>query len=110
MPKLLRVVESEKPNKKFKAVFKMDNGREKTIHFGAKGMRDFTLISNPKSKFYIPDKKDRIKVRDNYQRRHKKDLITANNKTGVGAGALSFYLLWTTPKMNVSSYKRRFNL
>ncbi len=110
MTKLLRVVESEKPNKKFKAIYKMDSGREKTIHFGAKGMRDFTLISNPKSKFYLPDKKDRIKVRDNYQRRHKKDLITANNKLGIGAGALSFYLLWTTPKMNVSSYKRRFNL
>jgi len=110
MPKLLKVVKSEKKGKKFKAIFKMDSGREKTTHFGASGMRDFTLISNPKSKFYIKEKDKREQVRDNYQRRHRKDLATENNKKGLGAGALSFFLLWTTPKMNISDYKKRFNL
>tara|TARA_Y100001938_G_C7820729_1_gene296497 strand:- start:243 stop:575 length:333 start_codon:yes stop_codon:yes gene_type:complete len=110
MTKLLRVVKSNKKGKKFMAVFKMENGKEKTTHFGAEGMRDFTLISNPTSKFYIKEKDKREQVRDNYQRRHRKDLTTENNKKGIGAGALSFYLLWTTPKMNVSAYKRRFNL
>tara|TARA_R100000388_G_scaffold85033_1_gene64128 strand:- start:244 stop:576 length:333 start_codon:yes stop_codon:yes gene_type:complete len=110
MTKLIKVVTSSNKKKKFDAIFKLDNGKEKKVSFGAKSMRDFTLISNPKSKFYIPNKEDREKVRDNYQRRHKKDLLTEKNKKGLGAGALSFYLLWTTPKMNLSSYKKRFNL
>ena len=95
---------------KYEAEFKLDNGKTKTTKFGATGYRDFTLISDPKSKFYIKDKKERLKVRDAYQKRHAKDLKTENNKLGIGAGALSFYLLWTTPKMNLSSYRKRFNL
>lgn len=108
--KLLRVQKSQKPKKKFDAVFLLENGKEKTVSFGAKGMRDFTLINNKNSEFYLPKKEDREKVRDNYQRRHKKDLLTENNKKGLGAGALSFYLLWTTPKMNINKYKKMFNL
>ncbi len=110
MTKLIKIVKSDKPKKKWKAIFKKDNDREKTVHFGSAGMRDFTLINNKNSKFYIPDKKGREKVRDNYQARHKKDLLTENNKRGIGAGALSFYLLWTTSKINIASYRKRFNL
>lgn len=110
MTKLIKIVKSDKPKKKWKAIFKRQNGREKTIYFGSAGMRDFTLLNDKNSKFYIPDKKEREKVRDNYQARHKKDLITDENKQGIGAGALSYYLLWTTPKMNIASYRRRFNL
>ena len=110
MTKLLKIVKSSNPKKKFDAIFKLDSGKEKKVSFGAASMRDFTLISNKNSKFYIPNKEEREKVRDNYQRRHKKDLLTEKNKKGLGAGALSFYLLWTTPKINLSSYKKRFNL
>tara|TARA_R100000426_G_C4752714_1_gene84010 strand:- start:85 stop:417 length:333 start_codon:yes stop_codon:yes gene_type:complete len=110
MTKLLKIVKSSNPKKKFDAIFKLDSGKEKKVSFGAASMRDFTLISNKNSKFYIPNKEEREKVRDNYQRRHKKDLLTEKNKKGLGAGALSFYLLWTTPKINISSYKKRFNL
>ena len=108
--RLIKVQKSDKPRKKFVAIFRDDNAKEKRVHFGASGMRDFTLISNPNSKFYIKEKQKREKVRDNYQRRHKKDLTTEKNRKGLGAGALSFYLLWTTPKMNVSAYRKRFNL
>ena len=108
--KLIKVEKSDIPKKKFMAIFRKDNGKEKKVYFGSAGMRDFTLISSPSSQFYIKNKEDRLKVRDNYQRRHKKDLSTEKNKKGLGAGALSYYLLWTTPKMNVSAYKKRFNL
>ena len=108
--KLIKVEKSNKPNKKFVAIFKKENGKEKKVHFGAEGMRDFTLINDKNSKFYIKEKEKRLKVRENYQRRHKKDLLTEKNKRGEGAGSLSYYLLWTTPKMNVAEYKRRFNL
>jgi len=108
--KLIKVEKSDKPRKKFVAVFKGDNAKEKRIHFVAAGMRDLTLISDKNSKFYIKEKDKREKVRDNYQRRHKKDLVTEKNKKGLGAGALSYYLLWTTPKMNVTAYRKRFNL
>lgn len=108
--KLLRVVKSQNPKKKFDAIFLKDNGKEKRVGFGALGMRDFTLINDKKSKFYLSKKEDREKVKDNYQRRHKKDLLTEKNKRGIGAGALSYYLLWTTPKMNINKYKKMFNL
>ncbi len=106
----MKVVPSQKVKKKYDAIFLKDNGKEKRVSFGASGFRDFTLINNKSSKFYLPKKEDREKVKDNYQRRHKKDLLTENNKKGLGAGSLSFYLLWTTPKMNINKYKKMFNL
>jgi len=108
---LKTVKKSPNTKKKFRATFlNLKTKKEKNVDFGANGMRDFTLISDKNSKFYIKDKEEREKVKDNYQKRHKKDLLTENNKLGIGAGALSFYLLWTTPKMNINSYKKRFNL
>lgn len=109
--KLISITKSKKPDKKFDAKFEnRETKKIKIVSFGASNMRDFTLINNKNSKFYIKDKDKRLKVRENYQRRHKKDLITEKNKKGLGAGALSFYLLWTTPKMNITEYKKRFGL
>lgn len=42
MVKLEKVVKSDRPGKKWKAVFIQDNGRTKTTHFGASGMQDYT--------------------------------------------------------------------
>jgi len=109
MTKLIKIIKSSNNKKKYDAFFEI-NGKNKKISFGAEGYRDYTLINNKNSKFYLSNKKDRDKVRDQYQRRHKKDLLTDKNKLGLGAGALSYYLLWTTPKMNISLYKKRFNL
>ena len=94
--KLLSITESVKPDKKLTAVFDND-GRKKTVHFGAKGMDDYTLTKNKEQ-------------RDRYRTRHAKDLKT-NDPTK--AGYLSYYILWgdsTSRAKNISEYKKRFNL
>jgi hypothetical protein len=51
--------------------------------------------------------------RDRYRTRHAKDLATTAAKTGVSAGALSFYVLWgdsTDMSRNIAAYKRKFGL
>lgn len=108
MNKLLRIVKSSKPNKKWDAVFMID-GKEKIVSFGSAGMRDYTLVSNKLSKFYLPKMVDRNVVRDSYKRRHKKDLET---KDPMRAGYLSYYLLWNkkTLASSIKDYKKRFKL
>lgn len=94
--KLISVSVSEKPDKKYKAIFD-NNGRTKTTHFGAKSYDDYTITK---------DKEQRAR----YRERHAKDLET-NDYTR--AGYLSYYLLWgssTNLQKNVAEYKRRFNL
>ena len=88
---------SSKPNKKLMAIFTQDNGRTKTTHFGAKGMKDYTITGD----------KERRRL---YRERHKKDLQT---KDPTRAGFLSYYILWgesTSKQQNIKSYKSRFNL
>jgi hypothetical protein len=97
MPKLIKIVKSTNPTKKYDAHFKMENGRERKTSFGASGMDDYTKTK---------DKEQRKRYRD----RHKKDLST-NDPTK--AGFLSYYILWgdsTSMRENIASYKRRFNL
>ena len=111
--KLKSVKPSTKSNKKFQATFiNNETKKEKNIHFGQKGARDFTLINSKDSKFYIKEAKKRIEVRTQYQRRHIKDLSTEAGRTGVSAGALSFYVLWTgkTFRSGLSNYKKKFKL
>jgi len=101
MTKLLRVVKSEKKGKKWKAIFKMPNGREKTTHFG------FDNPNDPKNDYTLHKDKER---RERYRTRHKKDLKT-NDPTRPGY--LSYYLLWgdsTSLRKNIADYKKRFNL
>ena len=99
--KLLKVIRSDKPLKKWTAIFLKDNGKEKKTHFGFNNVKDklndYTLHKN----------KER---RERYRKRHLKDLKT-NDPTR--AGYLSYYLLWgnsTSLKENIKSYKKRFNL
>ena len=78
------------------AVFDND-GRKKTVHFGAKGMDDYTITKDKEQ-------------RERYRTRHAKDLTTHDP---TRAGFLSYYILWgdsTSRATNISSYKRRFNL
>ena len=99
MIKLIKVVKSSNPKKKFDAFFMID-GKEKKLDFGAAGMDDYTITK---------DKEQRSR----YRKRHKKDLLTPDNKRGVGRGALSYYILWgnsTDIKKNISDYKKRFNV
>ena len=91
------VKKSDKAGKKLQAVFTRDNGRTKTVHFGAAGMQDYTITK---------DKEQRKR----YRSRHKKDLQTGDY---MRAGYLSWYILWgqsTSKRENISSYKKRFNL
>ena len=106
--KLLRIVKSSNPSKKWEAVF-MVEGKEKKVSFGSAGMRDYTLVSNKLSKFYLPKILDRNVVRDSYRRRHKKDLET---KDPMRAGYLSYYLLWDkkTLASSIKDYKKKFKL
>ena len=97
MSKLIKVMKSDKPKKKWTAVFKLDNGKEKKVHFGSAGMSDYTIHQD----------KER---RERYRKRHKKDLKTNDP---MRAGYLSYYILWGDSvdiKKNISSYKKRFNL
>jgi len=112
MVRLIKITKSKNPKKKFTALFKLEDDKFKSVSFGARGMRDFTLISNPDSKFYIEDEKSRNLVKKNYIKRHTKDLKTEDNKKGIGAGALSMFVLWNKSSMSASikDYKRRFKL
>ena len=94
--KLVSVVPSDRPQKKFKAVFKNDDGSLKMVHFGAAGANDFTLTGD-------------IDARYRYWIRHSKDLRT-NDPTR--AGYLSLFLLWNKPTIEASirDYKKRFGL
>jgi len=95
--------------KKWRAVFKKDDGKEKTTDFGSSGMRDFTLINNKTSKFYLPKIIDRNVVKDSYLRRHKKN---ENWNNPMSAGALSRWLLWDkkTMKSSIANFKKKFSL
>jgi len=95
--KLLRVEKLIGDIHKYKAVFKTDEGRERSTKFGATGMDDFTLTKD-------------IQQRDRYRMRHAKDLQT-NDPTR--AGYLSYYLLWgdsTSLQKNIAAYRAKFNL
>lgn len=90
--KLLGIYKSDKPTKKFKALF--NDG--KVTYFGAVGYEDFTIH------------KDNVR-KNRYILRHKKNESWNNPKT---AGALSRWVLWNKPtlKASISDYKRRFDL
>ena len=94
--KLVRIVHSSHPEKKFTAIFQ--NGeRTKKVNFGARGMDDYTITHDKEQ-------------RDRYRQRHEKDLTTGDP---TRAGFLSYYILWgnsTSLHTNISAYKRRFHL
>ena len=77
------------------AIFEND-GRTKTIHFGSKGMDDFTKTRDE-------DQKKR------YLARHKSN---ENWNKPDSAGALSRWILWNKPtrQASITDYKKRFNL
>jgi len=93
MVRLVRVVESPRTGKKYRAIFDDDTHTD----FGAAGMDDYTVTKDKEQ-------------RERYRSRHRKDLET-NDPTR--AGYLSWYLLWgdsTSLRANIADYKRRFNM
>ncbi len=96
---------SKSTRKGKKYVLEADN---KKIHFGAEGMRDYTLVNNPSSKFYIKEKKEREKVRANYRTRHRKDPY----KTPLTPASLSWFILWGKPTLDesIKDYSRKIGV
>jgi hypothetical protein len=90
------IKKSSKPEKKLQAVFTLENGRKKTVHFGAAGMSDYTKNRDK-------DRKQR------YLKRHRRN---ENWSSPMTAGALSRYVLWNKETLgaSITDYKKRFNL
>ena len=91
------VITKSDRDKKYKAVFSTkDKKKTKTLHFGAKGMSDFTKHKDPKRK-------------ERYLKRHKKN---ENWNNPLTAGALSRWILWNKPtlKASIEDFENRFKL
>ena len=95
MVKLIKIVPSSKADKKYEAHFVGDSGRTKVVHFGAKGMDDYTKTKDDDQ-------------RARYRTRHSGDNLT----DPTSAGSLSWYVLWSAPTLRggIANYKKRFNL
>ena len=93
--KLISIKPSTKSDKKMMAIFE-NNGRTKTIHFGSKGMDDFTKTRDEEQK-------------KRYLARHR---ANENWNKPDSPGALSRWILWNKPtrQASIADYKRRFNL
>ena len=89
------VRKSTHPSKKWTAVLRVQ-GHKKRVHFGAKGMSDYTLHGDRKR-------------RASYRRRHATDLDTGDP---TRAGYLSYFLLWGKPTLeaSVQDYRRRLRV
>jgi len=101
--KLLDIIKSSNPKKKYTAIFCMCKGCSKCspverriVHFGAKGYEDFTTHKDEDCK-------------DAYLARHKTNEDWNDPYT---AGALSRWILWNKPTLqaSIADYKKRFNL
>lgn len=95
-PVSVKISKSTKPEKKMMAVFQLDNGRSRKVHFGARGMEDYTKTKNKEQ-------------RKRYLDRHRK---RENWDAPMTAGALSRWILWDkeTKAASITSYKKRFSL
>ena len=91
---LVEIKPSTREGKKYTAVF---SNPKKTVHFGSKGMDDYTLTHDKEQ-------------RERYRKRHAKDLETNDPRR---AGFLSYYILWgnsTSIQTNIRDFKSRFNV
>jgi len=92
----VKITRSDAKEKKMKAIFTEKDGSKKTIHFGAKGMSDYTKHGDEERK-------------KRYLARHKANENWGNPKT---AGSLSRYILWNKPTIqgSIKDFKNKFNL
>ena len=78
-------------------------------HFGATGYRDYTLINDKNSEFYLADKAEREKVKAAYISRHQRD-------KGLGSihspAELSMVILWSgkTLAAGIKNYEKKHNV
>ena len=90
------ISKSDKKDKKLKAVFTRDNGREKTVHFGQAGADDYTITK---------DKEQRKRYLDRHRKRE-------NWNDYMSAGSLSRWILWGDSSLatNIKAYKKKYKL
>jgi len=96
MPKI-EIRKSTREGKKLMAILTYDDGKTKTVHFGAEGYEDYTTSKD----------KDQ---RSRYLLRHKKN---ENWNVPDTAASLSRHILWgptTSRQENIRLFKKRFNL
>ena len=95
---------SNKPAKKFVMVMPSQNHIH---HFGSSAHRDFTLMNDKSSRFYLPDKDKREKTRQNYINRHKKDPKGVHNPS-----SMSDLILWSEPTLRkgITKYEKKFGV
>jgi hypothetical protein len=100
MAKLISFKPSDNPEKKYMVEIERD-GRRKTIHFGARGFKDYTSFSSL----------EREQRKRNYISRHqsKEDWSESGIDT---AGFWAKHILWNKPSISASlaETRRRFNL
>lgn len=94
--RLLTVVPSKRPGKKFDAVFETESGRTKRVPFGQAGAPDFTKTGDEERK--------RL-----YLIRHK---ANENWDKPDTPGALSRWLLWNKPTLeeSIRDFRKRFKI
>jgi hypothetical protein len=93
----LKIVKSHLANKKLDAIFTYDNGKIKTIPFGAANFSDYTIHHD----------KER---RKRYITRHSRN---EHFNEPMTAGSLSRWILWgesTNLETNIRNFKKKFNL
>ena len=97
---------SDKPDKKFKMI--MGEPYNHKHYFGSSSYRDYVLINDKNSQYYIADENEREKVKKAYRARHKND----NIKSVHSAGGMSWYILWSakTLSQGIKNYEKAFNV
>lgn len=93
----VKIVQSVKPQKKFDAIFTLDDGHIITVSFGAKRYEDYTEHHD-------------IARRERYIKRH---AARENWDDPMTAGSLSKHILWgeyTDINKNIRAFKKQFNL
>ena len=97
---LIKIEKANDGKHKFVAIFNV-NGKEKHTKFGAEGYGDFIIFTKKEGK------ESGLRHRENYIRRHTKDLKTQDF---TRAGALSMFILWGNKpdlQASINDYKRR---
>jgi hypothetical protein len=101
--KLDKVIPSKTEGYKYDAVFIDDDEKEKIVHFGASGYKDYIIYNKEEGKSFANQRKEL------YILRHK---MKEDWNDPTSRGALSRWILWNLPTLeaSISDYKKKFNL
>lgn len=97
--KLRSISKSTRDGKKWMAIFEKEDDRTKTVHFGASGYDDYTIMT---------DREKAEKKRSSYIRRHSKEDWSKPDT----AASLSRWILWEHKSFRkaVQEYRKKFKL